>query len=135
MPLLQMTLRAWTDPHYELDCDCAIIGMQATVEETKKTFFEHFDCDDTGETKEYVGNKIDCKDGALKLTQPILLQSFTDDFKFQCDHKVKNPAVPGMVLHPTEAKLSNEDQFMFCSGTGKLLHLMKWSHPEISNAV
>jgi hypothetical protein len=43
--------------------------------------------------------------------------------------------VHGTVLHPTEGKLSNEDQFSFRSGTGKLLPLMKWSRPEISNAV
>jgi hypothetical protein len=46
-----------------------------------------------------------------------------------------NPAVPGTVLEPTEGKLSPKDHFTFRSGTGKLLHLMKWSCPEISNAI
>jgi hypothetical protein len=115
--------------------DLAIVGTKGGVEATKKELFKHFDCDDTGEMKEYVGNKVERKNGALKLTQPILLQSFTDEFDIDRDLKVKNPAVPGTVLHPTENKLSNEDQFTFRSGTGKLLHLMKWSRPEIGNAV
>jgi hypothetical protein len=38
-------------------------------------------------------------------------------------------------LQPTENKLSSEDLFTYHSGTGKLLHLMKWSFPEIANSV
>ena len=85
--------------------------------------------------KEYVGNKVERLDSAVKLTQPVLLQSFTDEFELQRDHKVKNPAIPGSVLHPTEGKLSSDDMFTYRSGTGKLLHLMKWSRPEIGNSV
>jgi hypothetical protein len=39
------------------------------------------------------------------------------------------------VLSASVGKLSDEDLFKYCSGTGKLLHLMKWSRPEIGNAV
>jgi hypothetical protein len=67
--------------------------------------------------------------------EPVLLQSLVDKFKFERDLKVKNPAVPGTVLQPTENKLSPEDLFTYRSGTGKLLHLMKWSRPEIANSV
>ena len=115
--------------------DFCINGTKAGVEATKKEFFSHFECDDTGETKEYIGNKIERKDGELKMTQPVLLQSFTDEFTFTHDHKIRNPAVPGTVLHPTEGMLSKDDLFTYRSGTGKLLHLMKWSHPEIGNTV
>jgi hypothetical protein len=69
------------------------------------------------------------------LTQPVLLQSLADEFKFEHDLKVKNPAVPSTVLQPTENKLSLEDLFTYRSGTGKLLHLMKWSRPEFANSV
>ena len=115
--------------------DLAILGTRAGVEATKDELFKHFDCDDTGEMKEYVGNKVDRLGSAVKLTQPVLLQSFTDEFDLQRDHKVKNPAIPGSVLHPTEGKLSSDDMFTYRSGTGKLLHLMKWSRPEIGNSV
>jgi hypothetical protein len=110
-------------------------GSKAGVEVSKKEFFTHFKCDDTGVTKEYIGNKIDRKDGEIKMTQPVLLQSFTDEFTFARDSKVRNPAVPGTVLGAAEGQLSNEDLFTYRSGTGKLLHLMKWSRPEIGNAV
>jgi hypothetical protein len=119
---------SWVDD--ELLC-----GTKAGVEYAKKELFKHFECDDTGEMKEYIGNKVEQKNGNLKLTQPVLMQSFVDEFKFERDYKVKNPAVPGTVLQPTENKLSNDDQFTYRSGTGKLLHLMKWSRPEIGNAV
>ena len=115
--------------------DCLIAGTKAGVEHTKKEFFKHFDCDDTGEMKEYVGNKITKKNGAMKLTQPVLLQSFTDEFDFKPDTKIRTPAIPGSVLQPTEGSLGPRDQFTYRSGTGKLLHLMKWSRPEIGNAV
>ena len=115
--------------------DMLICGTKPGVEYAKGMFMKHFDCDDTGEMKEYVGNKITKSGGMMKLTQPVLLQSFEDEFEFKRDTKVMNPAVPGTVLHPTESKLSNDDQFLYRSGTGKLLHLMKWSRPEIGNAV
>jgi Reverse transcriptase (RNA-dependent DNA polymerase) len=107
--------------------DVCISGTRTGVELVKAELFTHFDCDDTGEMKEYVGNKVDRKNGAIKLTQPVLLQSLVDEFKIEHDLKVKNPAVPGTVLQPTENKLSPEDLFTYRSGTGKLLHLMKWS--------
>jgi Reverse transcriptase (RNA-dependent DNA polymerase) len=115
--------------------DVCIVGTRVGVELVKAELFTHFDCDDTGEMKEYVGNKVDQKNGAIKLTQPVLLQSLVDEFKFERDFKVKNPAVPGTVLQPSENKLSPEDLFTYCSGTGKLLHLMKWSRLEIANSV
>jgi Reverse transcriptase (RNA-dependent DNA polymerase) len=115
--------------------DMCIAGTHVGVEQVKAELFTHFDCDDTGEMKEYIGNRVDRKNGSIKLTQPVLLQSLVDEFKFERYLKVKNPAVPGTVLQPTENKLSPEDLFTYRSGTGKLLHLMKWSHPEIANSV
>ena len=41
-----------------------------------------FDCDDQGPMKEYVGCKVerDEHEGWIKLTQPVILQSFNDEF-------------------------------------------------------
>jgi hypothetical protein len=103
------------------------------VEASKKEFFPHFECDDTGVTKEYIGNKIDRKEGEIKMTQPVLLQSFTDEFTFVQDMKVRNPAIPETVLNTAEGTLSCDDLFKYRSGTGK--PLIKWSRPEIGNAV
>jgi hypothetical protein len=39
-----------------------------------------FDCDDTGPGREYIGNKIEIGKGIMKLSQPVLLRSFVDEF-------------------------------------------------------
>ena len=43
----------------------------------------YFDCDEVGKLNEYVGCKINFnqEEGWIKLTQPVLLQSFEDEFK------------------------------------------------------
>jgi len=91
------------------------------------------------EMKEYVGCKVECKDGTIKLTQPVLLQSFINEFDLPKEQdEPKTPAVTGEVLPVVQEDaptLSKELQFMYRSGVGKLLHMMKWSRPEISNAV
>ena len=53
--------------------------------EAKQQMIERIDCDDVGEMKEYIGCKIDRKGGQLKLTQPVLLQSFIDEFHLPND--------------------------------------------------
>ena len=44
---------------------------------------KRFECDEVRELKEYVGCKVDYnrKEGWIKLTQPVLMQSYTDEFK------------------------------------------------------
>jgi hypothetical protein len=115
--------------------DFCLCGCKAGVEEAKKDFFTHFECNDTGAMNKYIGNKINRSDGEIKMTQPILLQSFMDKFGLVRYQKISVPGVPGTVLSASKKKLSAEDLFKYCSGTGKLLHLMKWSCPEIGNAV
>jgi Reverse transcriptase (RNA-dependent DNA polymerase) len=64
--------------------DMCIAGTpRVGVELVKAELFTYFDCNNTGEMKEYVGNKVGCKNGAIKLTQPVLLQSLVDEFKFE----------------------------------------------------
>jgi hypothetical protein len=127
-PRLDSLIVSWID-------DFCFCGVKAGVEEAKKEFFTHFECDDTGVMKEYIGNKINRSDTEIKLTQPVLLQSFTDEFDLVRDPKITVPAVPGSVLGQAEGKLSDDDLFKYRSGTGKLLHLIKWSRTEIGNAV
>ena len=44
-------------------------------------FMKQFDCGDVGLLKEYVGNVIVyMADGGLKFTQPVLTQSYIDEF-------------------------------------------------------
>ena len=39
-----------------------------------------FDCDNVGELKEYVGCKVENSGKRIKLTQPVLMQSYEDEF-------------------------------------------------------
>jgi hypothetical protein len=76
----------------------------------------------------------------LKLTQPVfLLQSFEDEFELPDVAKIPmTPAIPGEVLCSAgnETSLLDSDvQTKYQSGTKKLLHLMKWSRPDVLNSV
>ena len=59
-------------------------------------------CDDVGEMKEYIGCKVhlDAERRALKLTQPVLVQSFSDEFEL-LDKVFDSPAAPGTTLQKT----------------------------------
>jgi hypothetical protein len=98
------------------------------------------DCDDIGEMKECVGCKVErnWQERWIRLTQPVMLQSFKDEFNL--DEHGKDPrtkAEPGKVLEPPKEKttLDKNNQKVFRSGTGKLLHMMRWTRPEILNSV
>ncbi len=116
--------------------DNMIVGSKAAVLEAKKAMMERFECNDCGEIKEYVGCKIVQDGRELKLTQPVLLQSYTDEFELPaCEFAT--PAVPGSVLKPVKngKELSRSKQTKYRSGVGKLMHMMQYSRPEIYNSV
>ena len=100
---------------------------------------QRFDCTEQGEVKEYAGCKIEHNksEGSIKFTQPIIIQSFEDQFETNEEKRRVTPAEPGTVLVPT-----NEGEGVgpklhkyYRSGVGKLLHMMRWSRPEIYNSV
>jgi hypothetical protein len=90
-----------------------------------------------GQTKEYVGLKIDYKpeEGMMKLTQPVLVQSLDDEFPVPEDPAIATPGVPGQVLEHEETDLTREEQRIYRSGVGKMMHLARWTRPEASNAI
>lgn len=113
-------------------------GPEKDVLKNKEEFQEQFECDDVGWMNEYVGCKVnvDREKNTMKITQPVLLQSFKDEF----DLPTKSydiPAEPRKVLNLSNKGdiLGPQDQEKYRSGVGKLLHLMRWSCPEIWNAV
>ena len=79
----------------------------------------------------------DPQKGCMKLTQPVLIQSLEDEFQIDSGgHIPQTPAVPGQVLGPViEGIVSIRRTNNVSIESGKLIHLMKWSHPEISYAV
>ena len=77
-----------------------------------------------GKLTEYVGCRVDRNKNSIKFTQQVLLQNFED--KFGCTgKKVMILAEAGSVLVQNEQdSLSEEEQFKYHSGVGKLLYMM-----------
>ena len=96
-----------------------------------------FDCDKVGELTEFVGCKLDRTNDSLQITQPVLMQSFTDKFVLLEGSATAMPAEPGLVLMKARADeaVDTKTQTMFRSGVGKLIHMMKWLRPDVLNAV
>jgi hypothetical protein len=119
--------------------DCLVLGNKAGMQTAKEQMMMRFDCDEVGNMDEYVGCKLERNwdEGWIKFTQPVLLQSFHDEFDLPDEKSPTTPAEPGQILMRCEEKdgMSAEKQGSYRSGVGKLLHMMRWSRPEILNAV
>src|SRR5687768_3230212 len=120
--------------------DCLIAGKADAVEHSKNEMIKLFDCDDIGDLQEYVGCKVvhDKEKRVMRLTQPVMIQSFQDKFDIEADGmKPRTPAAPGEVLQSGDDKmaLTYAEQKKYRPGVGKLLHMMRWSRPDIMNAV
>eukprot|EP00957_Ditylum_brightwellii_P128242 9780668-Ditylum_brightwellii.AAC.1 len=99
-----------------------------------------FETEELGELEEYVGCKIEYnrEERWMRLTQPILLQSYEDEFEL--DEHGLNPHTPadtGSMLERIEGEptLGKEEHGKYRMGVGKLLHMSRWIRPEIQNAV
>ena len=119
--------------------DCMTCGPDREVDRERKRMMEKFDCDDIGEIKEFIGCKISRKKKkrSMRITQPVLLQSFNDEFAAgKKGGAVGSPGAPGETLHKCDegAEVDAQRQREYRSGVGKLLY-MKKSRPEILNAV
>jgi hypothetical protein len=117
--------------------DCIVISTEDIVARESAKLMSLFVCEDVGPLVEYIGNKVDMKDGKMKLTQPVLLQSFSDEFRVVEDKACHLPAKQGAVLTKGEGKtiLDQEWQTKYRSGVGKLRYLATWSRPDIMNLV
>ena len=118
--------------------DCMCWGPKSVVPKENKEFMARFDCDDVGEVVEYVGCKIDrdAEKGSMKITQPVMIQSFSDEFETS-EKRPSTPAEAGTVLEPCSdgAKVDSKRHTYFRKGVGKLLHMTRWSRPEVQNSV
>jgi hypothetical protein len=67
-------LMSWFD-------NLAVTGKPKAIATVKSMMKKEFDCNDQGELNEYIGCKVDCdmEDGSIKLTQPVLMQSYEDE--------------------------------------------------------
>jgi len=118
--------------------NCVLVGKKELVLSAKKGMTDRFDCDDeVGELTEFVGCKLDRSDGVLRITQPVLVQSFVDEFELPEGPAPVTPAEPGSVLMKAreDEAVDAKTQSVYRSGVGKLIHMMKWSRPDVLNAV
>ena len=116
--------------------DCFCVGNLKAVHKYREEMKGLFDCDDVGNMDEYVGCKIERGHGYLKFTQPVLMQSYEDEFNLP-ERSYETPAEPNKVLQPTieDQECDPDEQKIYRSGVGKLLHMMRWSRPELWNSV
>jgi hypothetical protein len=61
--------------------DNLIVGSKKAVEKAKKDIMERFECKDCGDLEEYVGCTVVRTENSLKFTQPVLMQSYSNEFK------------------------------------------------------
>jgi hypothetical protein len=62
--------------------------------------------------KEDIGNKVeyDMTRKFMKITQPVLVQSLSDEFQVNLEHSVVTPGVPGQVLTKGQADVGPGEQ-------------------------
>jgi hypothetical protein len=127
-----MIWMSWVD-------DFLVCGPEYAVMHEKSIMGKMFPCDDEGNLTEYVGCKVERNfdDPSMRLTQPVMLQSFEDEFDLSEIGNPKTPAIPGSSLTKTsnEGVVQGDVHSTYRTGVGKLLHLTRWTRPEIMNAV
>ena len=115
--------------------DLLSIGNKTDVFEGREKLKEYFSLDEVGEVSEYVGCKTEHNKeaGYLQMTQPVLIQSFRDEFELP-EFNYKTPAAPQETL--VEGPVMDEKLHrLYRKGVGKLIHLSKYLRPDILNAL
>ena len=112
--------------------DCLCVGHPDAVDRYRNNMKRLFDCDDVGDTEEYLECNIDRENRSLKFTQPVMVQGFKDEFEM-LNHVAITPGEPvtTLVKVEEELKLPHKRTTYFRLGVGKLLHMMRCSCLEI----
>jgi hypothetical protein len=69
--------------------DCLVAGNEEGVLAAKEQMKAIFYCDDIGELTEYVGCKVERTKDYVRFTQPVLLQSYVDEFSIDSGRSVR----------------------------------------------
>ena len=107
----------------QMDCnygEVGLFGIGNDILEEKQKIMDEVACDDTGDIKEYVGCKVDfdTENLTVRLTQPVLIQSFIDEFNVP-DKIFNTPGVPGTILNEKESqKLTYDEQKKYQKAVG-----------------
>ena len=94
------------------------MGAPEAVEKAKQNFMNKFDATDEGELREYVGCKITKNMGKrwLKLTQPVSLQSFADEFEINNMKDYNTPMEANKTLEKAEPEQFKDLKYRPISG-------------------
>ena len=105
--------------------DCLVAGKKEGVIVAKNQMTARFDCEELGKVDEYVGCKVErnYEENSIKLTQPVMLQSFEDEFNLPNGPAPNTAATPGsaLVKADPEDNIPADELFKYRSGVGKLL--------------
>ena len=117
--------------------DILSCGRNEDLKKGRIEIKKFFGIDEQGGLEEYVGCKVEYnqEEGIILLSQPVLIQSFIDEFDLGNNKSPKTPATPGSVLIQGEVLLNEERHRNYRKGVGKLIHLSKMTRPDILNAV
>ena len=115
--------------------DFLALGERNHVTQMRNEMMALFECDDLGTLNEYVGTKIETGEKSIKVTQPVLIQCFEDEFGVKEGAHVRTPAIIGQQLEEgvDDEKLDEAMHKRYRSGVGKLVYLARWSRPDILN--
>ncbi len=90
-----------------------VIVPHNIVEQEKDMMKNDFECHDLGDMTEYIGYKVERSNTsrAIKIMQPVLVQSLKDKFNLPDGVPPTNPAKPGTTTTklPEEVPLSTEN--------------------------
>jgi hypothetical protein len=95
----------------------------------------HFECDNIGKWKEYIGRKIKNREGdnRILIVQLVIIRSFIDEFVIKENPRIDIPASRSDSFSPVMDGdgLYEVDQNCYLSGVGKLLYLSRCSYHDI----
>ena len=103
----------------------------------KKGMTDWCSCDEVGELTEFIRCKLECSDRCLRITQPVLMQSFMDEFDLLEGPVLVTPAEPGSVLMKVREgeAVDSKQQSVYRSEVGKLILIMKWLRLDVLSMV
>jgi hypothetical protein len=117
--------------------NCLLLGHYEDVSKYHKMMNNYFDCNNIGELKEYVGCKVESREGnkRILIVQSVIIRCFIDKFGMRENPRIEVPAPSNHSFSPIMDgdELDEVDHKGYQSGVGKLLYLSRWLHPDILN--
>ena len=122
--------------------DCLCVGDEEALKDAVKRIGKHFKLKIEETLSDYLSCEILFNKERTKIWigQPHMIKKIEDTFgeMVKKNQNYKTPGTPHhRIVKPTEetGKLTDEEQKLYRTGVGMLLYLVKYSRPDISNAV